>query len=89
MRAISSVTYRRLKGYRPFLSKWPMIYLKMTVQTQCLHTMQDFFLYTCIIDNKKIKLHMVRAQEKRSLSIYSHSVKSRDTITTCLLNING
>lgn len=40
-------------------------------------------------DNKRIKLHMVRAQEKRSLSIYSHSVKTRDTITTCLLNING
>lgn len=87
MRAISSVTYRCLKDYRPFLSKWPIIYLKMTVQTQCLHTMQDFFLY--IIDNKRIKLHMARAQEKRSLSIYSHSVKSRDTITTCLLNING
>lgn len=46
-----------------------------------------FFFY--IIDNKRIKLHMARAQEKRSLSIYSHSVKSRDTITTCLLNING
>lgn len=69
-----------------------MIYLKMTIANRA-NTMPScnarFFSIYMYNDNKRIKLHMVRAQEKRSLSIYSHSVKSRDTITTCLLNING
>lgn len=56
-----------------------MIYLKMTIANRA-NTMPScnarFFSIYMYNDNKRIKLHMVRAQEKRSLSIYSHSVKN-------------
>lgn len=70
-----------------------MIYLKMTIANRA-NTMpsynankynrdpvyrQDFFL--CNRYKNRIQLHMVRAQEKRSLSINYHIVKTRDTIS--------